>query len=436
MEDFKYLLLSTKCVSIWGIGYLGYTMLLRLQSKGFRSNVHDFNKYRLDSLTIGKYPSKLHKDSWTSKGYIPLLDLSKISIEYEMDNMFQNKVHIISYPFKTAIENTSILLNSFLYHKHNLQNSLILFQSAETPGYIESNFINPLKDNNIDCSFGTIFRTDWSIEEFSTQKSKQVISGYDEKSIKKTQLFLNMIAIEACESLQTVREAEIYECSRKTLQLAISSFMNQLMMAYPETNIRKLAKLLNQNIQLEDINPSIGTIEYKYSSAISFLVGGSRYPERFTILQNVESANASAIINYAEIIIRHSIINIVVLGICEKGDQKDIPLTRSLLLTEKLLSEGLKVWIHDPFFVNSEISKLLPGAYYIENISDAPVNDCFIVMTDHNAYRYMTQKDLDRLGISSAKLIIDSVALWKDLSFSKKTFYHIPGDGKLASMEQ
>jgi len=435
MDNYKYILLSTKRVSVWGIGYLGYTMLLRLQAKGFSSNVHDFNKNRLNSIKNGEYPTKIHRDSWTSKGHIPLLDLSKINIEYTLENMFQNKVQIISYPLNATIESASKLINCFLYHKQKLKDALILFQSAETPGFIETNFITPLKKNNIDCSFATIFRTDWSFEELSNQKDKQVISGYDETSIKKTQLFLNMIAIEEYEILQSIREAEIYECSRKTLQLSVSSFTNQLMMAYPETNIRKIVRFLVKNVQLDDISPSIGTIEYKYSSATSFLIEGSLYPERFTILQNVESANTSTIINYAEIIIRNSIVNVVILGVCEKGDQKNTSLTRSLLLTEKLLSEGIKVWIHDPFFTNKEISRLLPEAYYLEDISDAPVHDCFIVMTDHNTYQYITQKDLDRLGISSAKLIIDNVGLWKKFYFSEQTFYHIPGDGKLVDLE-
>ena len=35
MNDFRHRLLSTRRVSVWGIGYLGYTSLLRLQSKGF-----------------------------------------------------------------------------------------------------------------------------------------------------------------------------------------------------------------------------------------------------------------------------------------------------------------------------------------------------------------------------------------------------------------
>jgi hypothetical protein len=58
------------------------------------------------------------------------------------------------------------------------------------------------------------------------------------------------------------------------------------------------------------------------------------------------------------------------------------------------------------------------------------------MMTPHRAYRYLNQAELDRLGVTSAKFVIDNAGLWKDFLFSKDTFYHIPGDGKLGRLEK
>ena len=41
--NLKERLLKTKEVSIWGLGYLGYTLLLRLQGLGFRAKVFDLS---------------------------------------------------------------------------------------------------------------------------------------------------------------------------------------------------------------------------------------------------------------------------------------------------------------------------------------------------------------------------------------------------------
>ena len=50
MSTFKEQLLTLRRVSIWGLGYLGYTSLIMLQSKGISADVHDFNETRINGL--------------------------------------------------------------------------------------------------------------------------------------------------------------------------------------------------------------------------------------------------------------------------------------------------------------------------------------------------------------------------------------------------
>jgi len=58
-----------------------------------------------------------------------------------------------------------------------------------------------------------------------------------------------------------------------------------------------------------------------------------------------------------------------------------------------------------------------------------------LLMTDHNRYKYFTQRDIDSLGIRNASLIIDNVALFRDFKFSPKTIYHLVGDGKMGNIK-
>ncbi len=438
MTDFKNRLISTRNISVWGIGYLGYTWILRLQSKGFQADVYDFSSQRLEALMSGEYPTRKQKETWSSKGKMPSLELSKIKVAGELKEMFRNNLHIICFPGKVEARNGNRLMDIaeiFKSYQGELKDGLILFQSGETPGDIQRHFIEPLKATCVDCSFATAFRTDWSIEEFFYANKRQVISGFDTQSLVKVKDVFELFDIKHA-TLSTIKEAEIFESARKSLQYIVSSFVNQLMLAYPDTDIRQMAEFIKEEIQFDNTMPSIGPIGYKSASAIGHLLDGSRHPDRLTMLRDTEAAGLSALINYSEIIRRQSEHGVTILGISEKRDQRDIRLSASLIMAERLLAKGVKVKLHDPYFTKEEMAEFLPGAEVISDLTHPLNTECCVMMTPHRAYRYLNQAELDRLGVTSAKFVIDNAGLWKDFLFSKDTFYHIPGDGKLGRLEK
>jgi UDP-N-acetyl-D-mannosaminuronate dehydrogenase len=437
MKDFRHRLLATRRVSVWGIGYLGYTFLLRLQSKGFSADVFDYDCERIEALSQGKYPTQWHKESWSFRGSTPNLDLSKVTAVTKIEEMFNNCLHIISIPGAEKYETKrplAKLAEHFSAYCKKLTDSLIIFQSAGPPGDIHNNFISHLKDSGAECGFVSAFRTDWSVDEFLVENRRQIIAGYDDRSFQMARIFFQIFG-EAYVALSNITEAEIYECARKSLQYTISSFLNQLVMGYPDSNVRRMITLLLKDIRIDDIYPSIGTISYKPASAIEHLLQGSVHPDRLTMVQDAEATNLSAILYYAELIKRTSPKRILILGLCEKGDQKDIRLSASRILAEKLIEERMKILIHDPYFTAKEISELIPGASFLDISKPFSENDCIILMSAHRAYRFLNQTDLDQMGVSSARLIIDNTGLWKHYRFPKKTIYHIPGDGKLGRIE-
>jgi UDP-N-acetyl-D-mannosaminuronate dehydrogenase len=437
MNDFRHRLLSTRRVSVWGIGFLGYTSLLRLQSKGFAADAYDFDHERMKALLSGRYPTQRHKESWSFNGSIHALDLSKVTALTRIDKMFRNCLHIISFPGagEVGTENKlADLADYFVKYKKELTDGLVMFQSAGPPGDIQKNFIDRMIDAGIICSYVSAFRTDWSVEEFFIDSKRQVIAGYDDRSFQKARIFFNLFGIEHV-ALSNIEEAEIYECARKSLQYTISSFVNQLVMGYPNSDVRRMVALLLRDIQFDDTYPSIGAIGYKSASAIGHLLEGSVRPDRLTMVQDAESTNLSTILFYAELIKRAAPHQITIFGICEKGDQKDIRLSPSRVLAEKLIQEGMNVLVHDPYFTAQEIVELIPGASFNDLTRQSSKSDCIVLMSDHRVYSFLNQTDLDQMGATSAKLVIDNIGLWKDYRFSKHTVYHIPGDGKLGRLE-
>lgn len=432
MKDFKRELLGARRISVWGIGYLGYTSLLMLQSKGFFADIYDFDTIRLEHFMAGKYPAKEHKESWSSKSDIQQIDLSRVFPSMDMNSMFENSVHIISFPGhdESMAENRlKELSHGFISHKEKLANSLILFQSAETPGDIERYFIKPLEAEGVECSFCAIFRTDWSVEEFFKAERKQMVAGHDKRSMAKVELLLCMLGIDYI-SLAGIKAAEIYENARKVLNYLIASFVNQLCLAYSDVDIRPMIPPLIQSVQQDDIASGMGPIGYKSTVAVESLLSGSLHPERLRLVCDVEPANLSAILNYAEIIKRMSITDVTILGVCEKGDQKDVRLSGTLVLAEKLIEENITVRLHDPYFTQEGIVAIVPGAQYAHLDGGMPETQCLVLMTDHRVYRYLTQPDLNRI-IGSARLVVDNPGLWEKFSFPRETIYHVPGDGKL-----
>jgi UDP-N-acetyl-D-mannosaminuronate dehydrogenase len=437
MNDFRHRLLSTRRVSVWGIGFLGYTTLLRLQSKGFSADAYDFDHERVQALLSGTYPTQRHKESWSFNGSILALDMSKVTVLSRIDGMFHNCLHIISFPGIGEVgtgNKLAELADCFTKHKKELTDGLVIFQSAGPPGDIQKNFIDRMIDAEINCSYVSAFRTDWSVEEFFIENNRQVIAGYDDRSFQKARIFFNLFGLEHV-ALSNIEEAEIYECARKSLQYTIFSFVNQLVMGYPNSDVRRMVALLLNDIQFDATYPSIGAIGYKQASAIGHLLEGSVRPDRLTMVQDAESTNLSTILFYAELIKRAAPRQITILGICEKGDQKDIRLSPSRVLAEKLIKEGMNVLVHDPYFTAEEIVKLISGASYSDLTKQTSKNDCIVLMSDHRAYSFLNQTDLDQMGATSTKLVIDNIGLWKEYRFSKHTVYHIPGDGKLGRLE-
>ena len=148
MNHFRHRLLTTRRVSVWGIGYLGYTSLLRLQSKGFSADVFDFDQSRIKALAQGKYPTRWHKESWSFRGSTLGLDLSKVTPVPQIEEMFNNCLHMISFPGIEQPEGKSPLAElaeHFIKHKKELDDALIIFQSAGPPGEIQKTFINRLR---------------------------------------------------------------------------------------------------------------------------------------------------------------------------------------------------------------------------------------------------------------------------------------------------
>lgn len=432
MNNFKEELLKDKTVSLWGVGYLGYTMLVWLQSKGFRANINDITNTGFDSKSRkGAYPDKEQLYSWSENSDVPKLELTKIK-NCSKSSMFGSRVHMLSFPPIDRNGNNRLrqLADVFVKHAENLEGALIVFNSFASPGFIDKNFINVLKEHKVKCSFASAFRSDWSVEEFLYKHNSVVLAANDTKSIEKAEI-LYKILDKKYKTLASIKEAEIYENAKNSFQYMTTSFINQLALAYPDTNVKKMTKYLLNDVELDESHLCIGSGGYKTASSVQNILEGSKNPNFLSLVKEAHQMNLSTVLQYSEIMKKHGIKGVTILGLSVKGNQKNIEMSPSVILSECLNKLNIEVYIDDPSYSRSSLAKVLPSAFYIDILKGGMRGEALFVMTNHNKYKYITSNDIKALGMDKASVIIDNVGLFRNFHFPQSVVYHTIGDGKL-----
>jgi UDP-N-acetyl-D-mannosaminuronate dehydrogenase len=155
-----------------------------------------------------------------------------------------------------------------------------------------------------------------------------------------------------------------------------------------------------------------------------------------SILKEAQAFNLSSILSFADFLARRSTSQVGILGITPQPDNQDLAFSPSLLLAEALIRRGLKVFVHDPYFVFETIHELLPGVQHLamEDMDRTPLlgpEDAIVLMTPHRFYLEFTQRDIDTKIAGKAGIVIDNTGAWRHLAFSEGTRYHFVGDGTL-----
>lgn len=431
MDKFRKSFLKEKKVSVWGVGYLGYTEILRLQFSGIKARVIDFtntgfNKHDLHS----GYPTKEQLYCWSENIGVPKLDLEKIEMA-DAKSIFDSKIHILAFPLvdKNRKNLLNDLLELFLKNKNKIQDALIILLSCSKPGFVEGNFIEVLKKNKVHCGVVSAFRSDWTIDEFLLKDKSIVLASNDLNALKKAEIFYKLMHTKAC-ILKSINEAELYENAKNVLQHLITTFVNELSFAYPKINIRNIAKLLLKHIELNDSHLCIGAGGYKTLSSLQNILEASKNPNSLSLLKASQESNLNMILQYAETIKSHNCKSVTILGISVKGNLKSTELSPSVILAESLYRLGIKIFVDDPLFSKDALSKILPFANVIDISKEKINSDCLILMVAHNKYKFLSQEELNKIILRNVSLIVDNIGLFADIKFQRNTKYILIGAGE------
>ena len=421
MDIFKKRLLHGKKVSVWGIGYLGYTSILKLQDYGFYTTLYDFNIERLKALSKGFYPNKDQLNSWSKSGKIPSLNLEKIEIADNEELLFDNKLHIISFPNTENLNYTEVA-KIFIKNRVKVEDALVIFQSAGIPKTIEKEFCKVLENKGIQIEISTVFRSDWTIENFFNNDNKRRISANNSEAIEKTEIFLELLGLESVR-LNNIEESEVYENVKSALNYNVVAFFNQLSLAYPHLNITKIAKTLLEDIDFNNISLGVSNVDFKSEQSIENILRGST-GDFLSILKESNNTNLSILFYYINLLKNKNIDSVTILGLSSYNNMKDLRFSPSVMLAEYLNKEAIKVFIYDENFTQGELKEILPYCIYVDIESQKIDSDAVFIMSLSTKLKFFTQVKIDEVGLSKAKYVLDNTGLFKKFIYSEDTVYH------------
>ena len=278
---------------------------------------------------------------------------------------------------------------------------VIILESTTYPG-TTLEVVKPLLEKNSSLVAGEDFLLGYSPEridpgnkEWTFKNTPKIVSGINEKSLKKISEFYNSIIDEVVEVSGT-REAEMVKLIENTYRQVNIAMVNELailsnMLEIDIWEVVEAAKTKPFGFQSFRPGPGVGghciPIDPKYLSFKTRQIG---QPVRFVELAqeinnsmpNYVISRISELMNKKEILLKNS--KILILGVAYKKDIGDTRESPAIDIINSLLEKSVEVSFYDPFvdelIVDEErISKVQD----LENISNY---DLVIIHTPHTSF--------------------------------------------------
>lgn len=434
MQHFHTELIHKRTVAIWGAGYLGYTEALHMQAQGFSVILWDYFPGRLDELRNKRYPDANIKAAWSLARELPELDLTRVILTDNASIPLEAPVHLICIP---AEDSQTYKRVGDLLHQELLPNadSLLLFLSATSPGFIESLFLHNGTSQKASCGIATAFRQDWYFEELLTDQNSRILGANDVRSLTMARMFFDMLH-QSISPLPSIKAAEIMAHAQQLLQAMNDTFVNQLAFAFPDTDTRVMVEKLFERLTPRLRVPCFGNLDIRQVSALCHLASSSGAADKLSLAQHVQRAGLSTLLAYGDLLLTHAVKHAAILGLSPQlAAQRDPRMSPSIILADYLHKNGMHITVHDPYYDEVSLHDLLPYATPWD-LKTPLHTDAVLIMRELPSCRALTQQKLEILGITNARMVLDNVGIFRFNTFPDSCLYHVPGDGTLSELER
>ena len=393
MSKFKYNL------AVIGLGYVGLPLAIEAANNKLKVAGYDINESVVDNLNkstshVEDITDKVLQDA-LSKDFLITTDSSVlgesefivISVPTPLTD-YQPDLSYVEAATKSISENLT-------------KGQIIILESTTYPG-TTLEIVKPILEKNSNLVAGEDFLLGYSPEridpgnkEWTFKNTPKIVSGINEKSLKKISEFYNSIIDEVVEVSGT-REAEMVKLIENTYRQVNIAMVNELAILSNMLNIDiweviDAAKTKPFGFQSFRPGPGVGghciPIDPKYLSFKTRQIG---QPVRFVELAqeinnsmpNYVISRISELMNRKEKLLKNS--KILILGVAYKKDIGDTRESPAIDIIESLLEKSAEVSFYDPYVDELIVNKeSILKEQDLESISNY---DMVIIHTPHSSF--------------------------------------------------
>ena len=393
MSKFKYNL------AVIGLGYVGLPLAIEAANNKLKVAGYDINESVVDNLNkstshVEDITDKVLQDA-LSKDFLITTDSSVlgesefivISVPTPLTD-YQPDLSYVEAATKSISENLT-------------KGQIIILESTTYPG-TTLEIVKPILEKNSNLEAGEDFLLGYSPEridpgnkEWTFKNTPKIVSGINEKSLKKISEFYNSIIDEVVEVSGT-REAEMVKLIENTYRQVNIAMVNELailsnMLDIDIWEVVDAAKTKPFGFQSFRPGPGVGghciPIDPKYLSFKTRQIG---QPVRFVELAqeinnsmpNYVISRISELMNKKEILLKNS--KILLLGVAYKKDIGDTRESPAIDIIESLLEKSVEVSFYDPYVDELIVNK--KSILKEQDIENASNYDMVIIHTPHTSF--------------------------------------------------
>ena len=404
MSKFKYNL------AVIGLGYVGLPLAVEAASNKLKVAGYDINESVVDSLNksishVEDISNKVLKDA-LSKDLLITTDSNILGdSEYIVISVptpltdYQPDLSYVEAASKSIAENLT-------------KGQIIILESTTYPG-TTLEIVKPILEKNSSLLAGEDFLLGYSPEridpgnkEWTFKNTPKIVSGINEKSLKKISEFYNSIIDEVVEVSGT-REAEMVKLIENTYRQVNIAMVNELailsnMLDIDIWEVVDAAKTKPFGFQSFRPGPGVGghciPIDPKYLSFKTRQIG---QPVRFVELAqeinnsmpNYVISRISELMNKKEILLKNS--KILLLGVAYKKDIGDTRESPAIDIIESLLDKSVEVSFYDPYVDELIVNK--ESIFKEQDLEGISNYDMVIIHTPHTSFHNIDFENIKSL---------------------------------------
>lgn len=422
----EMLLSGNTKLGMWGMGYLGYSDVVKYAINNVSCVISDYSQARLEKIKLKFSPIDGLRNYLD---HVPAnYDITKcIEIKTDFRGLLNKDVlvHILTIPTQTESTPSNKWMMDALkvfigIREINYETPpVLIIESSLIPGTLDRLILPYMKENGLtpgkNIHIGICSRTDWFDQNGRFIDAPRVISGVNKEAID---IIADIIEITGSDVIKTsdYHIVELIKSVEHSFYQMSLTMANQLALAFPNLDIVEMMRLAALRGGLPGIQPNFGSGGYEIPVACQYVMEGAEAAEYLSIFRETNYADLAMPKMIAEVILRNKIQRLGILGISSTSNMKITAMSPALRIIN-YLKDKMEVKCCDPFYSDSEI-RSITGVEPLSFPSEISYFDGIIISCGHRSFRKVHSAALiDKL--IDCRLILDNIGIWKDLQWSK-----------------